>query len=109
MFHSTLYSLLLLPAFLLHTANASSRQDRISIVQNPKDYVVQNEYDAAVGEPVGLAQITASGTNLVVYQNGSISNPKGDLFIGTDSYSTILEWVSEPLPWRTLQLGPGFR
>ncbi|KAM6489802.1 hypothetical protein JOM56_014825 [Amanita muscaria] len=124
MFRSTSYSLLLLPAFLLHTANASTRWDSISTVQYPKYYVVHNGNEA-VGDPVNLAQKPdvynpPPGSNLFVFQNvtmdfiwdmGTISNPNGNLFIGANSDYTTLIWVSEPLPmpWLGMPTSSGIR
>ncbi|KAM6489805.1 hypothetical protein JOM56_014828 [Amanita muscaria] len=115
MFRSALYSLLLLPAFLLRTTSASIRWDSISTVQYPKYYVVHNGNEA-VGDLVKLAKRTDQddgysappGSNLVVYQNGSISDPNGNLFLGAGSNYTTLIWASEPLSWEFLELGPGF-
>ncbi|KIL59545.1 hypothetical protein M378DRAFT_169210 [Amanita muscaria Koide BX008] len=122
MLRSTLYSLLPLPAFLLHTANAASiRWDGISTVQSPRYYVVHNG-NINVGDPVQLAaqQIDSSygpsGSNLVVYQdvssdsfpNMAISLPNGDLFVGPNSDYTALIWVSEPLAWLLSLTPSGF-
>lgn len=113
MFRATLYSLLLLPIYLLHAANASAsiRLDSITTIwQTPKFYVV---HTGMIGETVGVERALPDsggprGSNLVVYQNitTKISNLNGDLFIGPSMDYTMLIWVPEPFAWNSISVDP---